>query len=83
MPAESPAINPDRKIDCTGLFCPIPVVKTREAMKGMVTGQVLEILSDDPGSDPDLKTWARMTGNEMVDITRDGAVYRFLIRKTR
>ena len=61
----------------------MPIVKTREAMTQMATGQVLEMLSDDPASDPDMRSWARNTGNELLDVTRDGAVYRFVIRKTR
>lgn len=76
-------IRPDESIDCRGLFCPMPIVKTREAMKPMAVGQVLEMLSDDPASDPDMKSWARRTGNELVAITKDGPVYRFLVRKVR
>ena len=75
--------NPDRQIDCTGLFCPMPIVKTREAIKQLGVGQILEMLSDDPGSDPDMKSWARATGHDLVDVSRRGAVYHFLVRKTR
>jgi tRNA 2-thiouridine synthesizing protein A len=83
MAQEVKVVNPDRQIDCTGLFCPMPIVKTREAMTQMTAGQVLEMLSDDPASDPDMRSWARNTGHELIDVTRDGAVYRFVIRKTR
>ena len=76
-------LNPDKKIDCTGLFCPMPIVKTREAIRDLVVGQVLEMLSDDPGSDPDMKSWVRRTGHELVEVARDGAVFRFRVRKTR
>ena len=75
--------NPDREIDCTGLFCPMPIVKTREAMAHMSAGQVLAMLSDDPASDPDMRSWALKTGNELLEVGRTGAVYRFVIRKTR
>ena len=43
-------IRPDESIDCIGLFCPMPIVKTREALTSMAVGQVLEMLSDDPAS---------------------------------
>jgi tRNA 2-thiouridine synthesizing protein A len=76
-------LDPDRKIDCTGLFCPLPIVKTREALRDMAVGQVLEMLSDDPGSDPDMKTWAQRSGQELVEVSRDGAIFRFLVRKVR
>jgi len=79
----SQVLDPDRKIDCTGLFCPLPIVKTREALRDMAVGQVLEMLSDDPGSDPDMKTWAQRSGQELVEVSRDGAIFRFLVRKVR
>jgi tRNA 2-thiouridine synthesizing protein A len=83
MVLEPKLVNPDRQIDCTGLFCPMPIVKTREAMGLMRAGEILEMLSDDPASDPDMRSWAQNTGNELLEVTRDGAVYRFVIRKTR
>jgi TusA-related sulfurtransferase len=79
----SEVFNPDKHIDCTGLFCPMPIVKTREAMKQMSAGQLLEMLSDDPASDPDVRSWVRSTGHELVTVSREGAVYRFLLRKAR
>lgn len=60
----------------------MPIVKTREAMKEMAAGQLLQMLSDDPASEADMKSWARITGNELVEVSRDGGVYRFLVRKT-
>jgi tRNA 2-thiouridine synthesizing protein A len=73
----------DQKLDCLGLFCPMPVLKTRDAMKQMAVGQILEMTSDDPASEADMKSWAARTGHELLEIDKDGAAYRFLIRKTR
>jgi TusA-related sulfurtransferase len=83
MAQGSKVFNPDKQIDCTGLFCPMPIVKTREAITQMSVGQVLEMRSDDPASEPDMKSWARITGHELIAVSRDGAVYRFTVRKTR
>ena len=83
MAQEVKVVNPDRQIDCTGLFCPMPIVKTREAMTQMAAGEVLAMLSDDPASDPDMRSWAQNTGHELLEVTRNGAVYRFVIRKSR
>lgn len=74
---------PDMKLDCMGLFCPVPVLKTREAMKRLGPGQVLEMTSDDPGSEADMRSWASRTGHELLEIERNGAVFRFVIRKSR
>ncbi len=73
----------DAKIDCLGLFCPMPILKTREAMKTLRLGQVLEMTSDDPASEADMKSWSAKTGHDLLEIDRDGSVYRFLVRKTR
>jgi tRNA 2-thiouridine synthesizing protein A len=73
----------DRKLDCVGLFCPMPILKTREALRGMGLGETLEMLSDDPASEADMKSWTARTGQELLEIERNGAVFRFVVRKTR
>jgi tRNA 2-thiouridine synthesizing protein A len=76
-------VNPDKRIDCIGLFCPLPVVKTREALRAMGIGQVLEVLADDPAAEADMRTWAARAGHQLVELSRLGSVYRFLVRKAR
>lgn len=61
----------------------MPIVKIREAIKGLAVGEVIEMLADDPASEADMKSWARRTGHELLEISKNGAVYRFLVRKTR
>jgi tRNA 2-thiouridine synthesizing protein A len=73
----------NRALDCVGLFCPMPILKTRDALKGMVVGQVLEMTSDDPASEADMKSWTSRTGHELLEIDKNGAVFRFLVRKSR
>lgn len=73
----------DRKIDCVGLFCPVPVVKTAEALKQLARGQLLEMTSDDPASLADMQSWSARTGHELLEIDKNGAVFRFVIRKIR
>ena len=73
----------DRRLDCVGLFCPMPILKTRDALKGMVVGQVLEMTSDDPASEADMKSWTARTGHQLLEIEKNGAVFRFVVRKTR
>ena len=73
----------DRKLDCVGLFCPMPILKTRDALKGMAVGQILAMLSDDPASEADMKSWTARTGQELLEIEKNGTVFRFIVRKTR
>ena len=73
----------DANIECLGLLCPMPILKTREAMKALGVGQTLEMISDDPASEPDMRSWSAKTGHELLEIDRNGTIYRFVIRKTR
>lgn len=74
---------PDKKIDCLGLFCPLPILKVREAIAPLAPGQTLEVLADDPAAEADLKSWAQRTGHAVLAVERHGTVFRFLVRKTR
>ena len=75
------SITVTKTLDLKGLSCPLPIVKTAQAIKSMASGEVLESLATDPGSVPDFTAWCRSTGNELVEQTKDGAVFRFVIRK--
>jgi tRNA 2-thiouridine synthesizing protein A len=75
------SITVSKTLDLTGLSCPLPIVKTALALKAMASGDVVEALATDPGSVPDFAAWCRSTGNQLVEQTRHGDVYRFVIRK--
>ncbi len=68
-------------LDLKGLACPMPIVKTAKAMKDLAPGTLVEILATDPGSVKDFAAWARTTGNELLESSQLGTVYRFVIRK--
>jgi tRNA 2-thiouridine synthesizing protein A len=74
-------IEINQTVDAKGLSCPMPIVKTAQAMKTMTAGQVLEVLATDPGSLKDFAAWSKSTGNDLLESTSDGAVYRFVISK--
>lgn len=76
--------EPAETLDTVGLFCPQPLFQTREAMDRLRSGQILEILADDPAAEEDLKRFVKRTQNELVSFEKmsDG-VMRFLIRKKR
>jgi TusA-related sulfurtransferase len=73
----------DKAIDCKGLLCPMPVVKTKRAIKGMEVGQVLEMIATDPGVAPDMVAWENQTRHELLLSEDQGdGTFRFLIKKT-
>ena len=74
-------INFDTELDCRGLNCPIPILKTKKAVDKLNTGQVLKMLSTDAGSVNDVQSWSKRTENKLLDHSEDGGVYCFLIQK--
>jgi tRNA 2-thiouridine synthesizing protein A len=60
----------------------MPIVKTAQAIKTITSGELIEVVATDPGSVKDFAAWSRATGNELVEQSSDGAVYRFVIRRT-
>lgn len=68
-------------LDCRGTSCPLPVVRTAQAIKEVEPGQVLLLLSTDPGTEPDLRAWSARTGHGLVDISRDGDVFQVRLRR--
>ena len=68
-------------VDARGLSCPMPIVKTAQAIKTIPSGALVEVLATDPGSVKDFAAWSRSTGNELVEQSADGGVYRFVLRR--
>ncbi len=68
-------------LDLKGLSCPLPIVKTAQALKPLPSGSLVEVLATDPGSVPDFIAWCRSTGHELVERTEEDGVFRFLIRR--
>lgn len=71
----------DLQLDARGLNCPMPIVKTAMAMKDLSSGELLEVLATDPGSTKDFAAWSKSTGNDIVEQSADGGVFRFVLRK--
>jgi tRNA 2-thiouridine synthesizing protein A len=72
----------DQTIDARNLRCPEPVLRSKKTLKSLKVGQVLEILTTDPGSQRDIPSWARVTGQELlVSEERGPKDFRFLVRK--
>jgi tRNA 2-thiouridine synthesizing protein A len=71
-----------KTLDMTGYFCPEPVIRVNEEVGDIGVGEVLELMADDPSSEPDIKSWTKRTGHELISTENNGGVYRFLIRRT-
>ncbi|MFH1821862.1 MAG: sulfurtransferase TusA family protein [Methanobacteriota archaeon] len=80
MPADS---KPKSTLDCVGLYCPEPVFRTRLELDKLEVGDVLEVLADDPAAEEDIKSLVKHAGYELLQLSKEGDVLRFLIRKIK
>lgn len=71
----------DQKLDCVGLYCPMPIVKTAEKIKGLKSGEILEVISDDKGIKQDMPAWCKTTGHECLGIEEKGSEITVYVRK--
>jgi TusA-related sulfurtransferase len=69
-------------LDCRGLLCPMPVLKTNTIIKKMKVGEVLEMLATDPGAKPDMTAWSKRTKHELLRMEEENGLLKFYIRKT-
>jgi len=76
------AIQSDAKLDAKGLACPMPIVRTKKAMKDLQSGQVLEVEATDPGSKADMKAWAESSGHQYLGTLEEDGVMKHYLRKT-
>lgn len=76
------AHTPDQILDCTGLACPMPILKTKKVVDGLQVGQVLKLIATDPGSVSDINAWTRKTGNALLELERTDGKYVFYLQKT-
>ena len=76
-----PVVEISQTVDARGLSCPMPIVKTAQSVKTIPSGAAIELLATDAGSIKDVAAWCKATGNELVEQSSDGAVYRFVIRR--
>ncbi len=71
------------RLDCIGMLCPVPVIKTGRAVREVPIGSTLEILADDPGAELDLQDWCSANRHEFLQQSSDGDVWTTRIRRTR
>jgi tRNA 2-thiouridine synthesizing protein A len=73
--------HPDRVLDCKGLACPMPIVKTKKEMDTLSSGQILEIHATDKGAKNDLTAWAKSGGHEMLRDEEEDGILKFWLKK--
>lgn len=72
----------DQELDASGLNCPLPILRAKKTLSSMSSGQVLYIIATDPGSVKDFDSFAKQTGNELMESKEEGGKFHFLIKKS-
>ena len=71
----------NKELDTRGLNCPLPILKAKKALAEMLSGEVLKVVSTDPGSMRDFQAFARQTGNELLEQSADETDYIHFLRR--
>lgn len=71
----------DREVDARGLNCPLPILRTKKALSDLQSGQVLKVVTTDPGSELDFKAFSRQTGNEIVATEARDREWTFYLKR--
>ena len=70
-----------RMLDVTGLKCPMPLLKAKKALNEMAPAGLLKVLATDPGSERDFETFSRQSGHLLLESTKDGDIFIYILRK--
>jgi tRNA 2-thiouridine synthesizing protein A len=70
-----------KKLDYTGLKCPMPVLKTKKELRNLNSGQVIEVIADDVGAKKDIPALLNKSGDELVELREDNGNLVFVIKK--
>lgn len=79
----STQMKPDRKINCLGLYCPEPVLRTKIEIDKLAVGQILEVVADDPAAERDIKSLVNNLGQQLLEIRKKENQLYFLIKKIK
>ena len=75
-------VSEDKTLDCSGLMCPAPVIKTKKVLETLNSGEILQVIATDLGAKSDIPALVKRTGNILLEIKEEGEKLIFLIRKS-
>ncbi|MFW1678231.1 sulfurtransferase TusA family protein [Pontibacter sp. JAM-7] len=71
----------DQVLDASGLRCPLPLLKAKQALNSMMPGQVLQLLATDPGSIRDIKAYTDQSDHQLLEMFTKSEPYTYIIRR--
>jgi tRNA 2-thiouridine synthesizing protein A len=76
-------IKADAELDCIGLYCPMPIARTKEEIESIELGQVLKVEADDPAAEEDITRWAKRAGHQVLKFEKSGNLIAFWIKRMK
>lgn len=70
-----------QSLDTTGKCCPMPMVDSNKTIKKMLAGEILEIIATDSGTQNDIPSWCKRTGNELLLSEANGNTFKYYVKK--
>lgn len=74
--------NPDIELDLRGLTCPMPLLKTKQALNRLDAGKIIKVIATDPGSERDFQVFARQSGVRLLQMHKDAAEFHYWLQKS-
>jgi len=74
-------IASDREVDARGLNCPLPILRAKKALTDLGSGQVLKVISTDPGSKRDFEAFSRQTGHTLLRVEEQDRQWTFCLQR--
>lgn len=71
----------DLELDLAGLHCPMPLLKTKQALNRMESGKVIRVTATDPGSERDFQVFSRQSGIQLLKFEKQGTSFVYWLRK--
>ena len=71
----------DKELDASGLVCPLPILRTKQSLAEMISGQTLKIVATDPGAVIDFQVFSQQTGNELLSLSETTDAFVFILKK--
>lgn len=73
-------MTPKHTLNARRLLCPLPVIRTQEAVKKLQIGDILEVVCTDSGVLQDIPTWCRINGHTVLEIFTDDYDYYIVLQ---
>lgn len=74
-------LTPDDTLDVRGECCPYPLIRTKKQVEQLKSGEILEIIADDPVAPQNIDAWAKKSGNKLLAVEKEGNTFKVYVQR--